>query len=87
MNLDEMTQKMYGIYRNVIALIPELLHPSNLKLGKNRSLQVQGLGVWTTGFNLRPSYTKQRQVFQLVMGYISAQHSTNDDDVSQLGAV
>lgn len=81
-NLDEMTQNMYGIYRNVIALIPEQLHPTNLKLGKNRSLQVQGLGVWTTGFNLRPAYSKQRRVFELVMSYISMQNTTKEDGVS-----
>lgn len=75
-----MTQNIYGIYRNVTALIPERIHPTSLKLCKDRSLQVQGLGVWTTGFNLRPSYSDQRQVFQLVMKYISIQQSHPDDD-------
>ena len=77
--LDEMTQNVYSIYRNVVALIPQHLVPLTVKCGKNRSLQVQGLGIWTTGFNQRPSYHLQDKVYWLVQSYVDA-HTVKKDE-------
>ena len=71
--LSELSQNAYLLVTQVRTLIPQLLVPDGVKVGKVNSLLLQGYHAWTTGFRRRPGFPFQKEVYVILQNLFKAE--------------
>eukprot|EP00435_Cladocopium_sp_Y103_P011836 s4409_g3.t1 len=64
--LAEQATVMYSMVTQTFGLVEKRLVPEHVKMGKVRSLYWQGHTAWSTGFQCRPAFSNQKDVYLIL---------------------